>query len=465
MSELSSLAPFGVIHLDRPGKVRDELAAFADGADAIFIEASQDQVSVRRLVGICLRAPFLMVGLATLRLYFYSPLFALFNRDLFQTELLVAARVADERDIDLHPVDEGMISRLGTAGPLGSVLNWTAVAAAVTVQPTAVAVTVPFTLVGGFAPLYARRYDRYLSDGLAALALVGGVVLELLAVQSTLFVALALLATVVFAVRTVGPRNDVMLDRIESVSTEEGYDHAVHVSGKGHLGGLVRGARQREVAVPRAHVSKWLRGGVTHEPVDPGDVPEIGTGDGSTVRRTVHPDSERSVFGRRALAAVADAVLVIVLWFVLVVAVGLTVEVVTGSERAWKSSFGLILLGTGLVSAPAYHTPLEYRFGTTVGKRLLGLGVAAADGQPLSLRGALVRNLLRPVDGVGLYLLGGLVAVFTDRRQRLGDLAAGTVVGRRRVESGEESEATAERGRRAAPRSARPETGGRSPGN
>ena len=41
------------------------------------------------------------------------------------------------------------------------------------------------------------------------------------------------------------------------------------------------------------------------------------------------------------------------------------------------------------------------------------------------------RTLLRPIDAMGGYLVGWLIAVVSTRRQRLGDHAAGTLVVRR----------------------------------
>jgi uncharacterized RDD family membrane protein YckC len=67
--------------------------------------------------------------------------------------------------------------------------------------------------------------------------------------------------------------------------------------------------------------------------------------------------------------------------------------------------------------------------GQTIGKRVLGLRVM--DERALKLRPSQVvlRNLLRAVDFLpGFYALGGAVSFFSSRAQRLGDLAAGTVV-------------------------------------
>jgi uncharacterized RDD family membrane protein YckC len=67
--------------------------------------------------------------------------------------------------------------------------------------------------------------------------------------------------------------------------------------------------------------------------------------------------------------------------------------------------------------------------GQTVGKRLLRLRVVDAAGLRLEPSQVIVRNLMRFIDGLpALYLLGGITCVVSRHRQRLGDLAAGTVV-------------------------------------
>jgi uncharacterized RDD family membrane protein YckC len=69
--------------------------------------------------------------------------------------------------------------------------------------------------------------------------------------------------------------------------------------------------------------------------------------------------------------------------------------------------------------------------GQTIGKRLLRLRVMDAQGLRVQFSQIAIRNLLRAVDFLpGFYLLGGLVAWFSPRTQRLGDLAASTVVTR-----------------------------------
>jgi uncharacterized RDD family membrane protein YckC len=67
--------------------------------------------------------------------------------------------------------------------------------------------------------------------------------------------------------------------------------------------------------------------------------------------------------------------------------------------------------------------------GQTIGKRLLRLRVVDASGLRLEPAQVIVRNLMRLIDILpALYLVGGIACVLSRHRQRLGDLAAGTVV-------------------------------------
>ena len=68
--------------------------------------------------------------------------------------------------------------------------------------------------------------------------------------------------------------------------------------------------------------------------------------------------------------------------------------------------------------------------GATPGKRAMGLRVVQATGSPITLGQAVVRNFLRFIDGMPLftYAFGITSCLASQRFQRLGDLAAGTVV-------------------------------------
>lgn len=82
------------------------------------------------------------------------------------------------------------------------------------------------------------------------------------------------------------------------------------------------------------------------------------------------------------------------------------------------------------VISMGYAMFLEYRWrGQTIGKRVLRLRVVDAQGLRLQFSQVAIRNLLRIVDLLpGMYVVGGLATFFTRKAQRLGDLAANTVV-------------------------------------
>jgi uncharacterized RDD family membrane protein YckC len=72
--------------------------------------------------------------------------------------------------------------------------------------------------------------------------------------------------------------------------------------------------------------------------------------------------------------------------------------------------------------------------GRSPGKRLAGLRVVRVGGQPVSFLASLLRNVLRLVDFLPAFnMLASLLILATTHNQRLGDLAAGTIVIRERV--------------------------------
>lgn len=74
-----------------------------------------------------------------------------------------------------------------------------------------------------------------------------------------------------------------------------------------------------------------------------------------------------------------------------------------------------------------------YWYGQTIGKWLLGLRVVDSTGLELQFYQVAIRNLVRAIDLFPLLGLAGGITMISNRRlQRLGDLAAGTVVIRNR---------------------------------
>ena len=77
-----------------------------------------------------------------------------------------------------------------------------------------------------------------------------------------------------------------------------------------------------------------------------------------------------------------------------------------------------------------YYTLFEaFWRGQTPGKHIMKLRVIKDSGRQITLFEAMARNLMRIVDYLpALYLVGVITMLCTKRHQRLGDLAAGTIV-------------------------------------
>jgi uncharacterized RDD family membrane protein YckC len=98
----------------------------------------------------------------------------------------------------------------------------------------------------------------------------------------------------------------------------------------------------------------------------------------------------------------------------------------SGSAREEVGS-GLYLIT--LAWALYYYFACESGGGQTLGKRVMKLRVVRADGGEAGMREIAVRTVLRVVDGIALYLVGLIVMLASGkRRQRLGDMAGGTIV-------------------------------------
>jgi uncharacterized RDD family membrane protein YckC len=86
-----------------------------------------------------------------------------------------------------------------------------------------------------------------------------------------------------------------------------------------------------------------------------------------------------------------------------------------------------VLLALVLIPIDLYFIVMEYTRGATIGKRWFRLQVLTLDGNRLTLRQCVLREMLRHVDLL-LIVPGVLGICFGGRRQRLGDWAAGTIV-------------------------------------
>jgi uncharacterized RDD family membrane protein YckC len=133
--------------------------------------------------------------------------------------------------------------------------------------------------------------------------------------------------------------------------------------------------------------------------------------------------------GSRFVSALVDFMLQIVL-LVGVTGVGAAVG-------AFGGGFGsVVVLLSGFLVFAAYDVLFEvFAGGRTPGKRLNGLRVVRVDGSPVTFFTSAVRNVLRLIDILpAMYLVGIVTILVTRQNQRLGDVAAGTLVVRERTE-------------------------------
>jgi len=134
--------------------------------------------------------------------------------------------------------------------------------------------------------------------------------------------------------------------------------------------------------------------------------------------------------GIRLVAHLVDVVVVFIFYF----AVGSLIAGMVGgaTEGGFELQGGpaLLLILITFVVSMAYFIILECKWnGQTLGKKLVGIRVISEAGGAITFQQAAVRNLLRLVDALPfLYLVGIILIWMSDKRQRLGDRVANTVV-------------------------------------
>jgi uncharacterized RDD family membrane protein YckC len=137
-------------------------------------------------------------------------------------------------------------------------------------------------------------------------------------------------------------------------------------------------------------------------------------------------DLELAGVGSRALAGTLDLIIQAMIMY------GVIVVMLVGAFAGGGNPFLVIAASILAVVAAilGYHVVFEvWVGGQTPGKRMIGLRVVRTDGGPVGLAQSLIRTLMRIIDFLPTIYAIGIVTVFaTTRNQRLGDLAAGTVV-------------------------------------
>ena len=149
---------------------------------------------------------------------------------------------------------------------------------------------------------------------------------------------------------------------------------------------------------------------------------------GITYGAMVAPDTH--VIGRRVLATIIDVLLLGVVASLLT-APGALIDG-WGSGQFSDAASSLLFSFGGLAALLvyfAYFTIMEGHYGQTLGKMALGIKVVReSDGRAPGTKAAVLRTLMRIVDSIGSYPVAFVVALVSDKNQRLGDMVAKTLV-------------------------------------
>jgi uncharacterized RDD family membrane protein YckC len=150
--------------------------------------------------------------------------------------------------------------------------------------------------------------------------------------------------------------------------------------------------------------------------------------------------------GNRFLACMVDHLIQIFAVVLVLVAVGSilslgsstpsasTIEKEAADLPKWVIAIMIIVI---FLLFTSYFAFFEWLWnGQTPGKKLLRLRVIREDGRPITLWETIARNLLRLFDIMPLpfYSIGFITVFLSSRDQRIGDLFAGTVVVRERID-------------------------------
>jgi len=145
--------------------------------------------------------------------------------------------------------------------------------------------------------------------------------------------------------------------------------------------------------------------------------------------------------GSRFLALLVDSLIQIVAVTVLGLLIAY-LEALTGFAEGFRNTqianiplIPLLVLSSPVLFAIAYFIFFEMiGAGQPPGKRMAGMRVVALGGQRIGFAESAIRNILRLVDFLpALYTAGIFFVFFTSRYQRIGDLAAGTIVIKERL--------------------------------
>ncbi len=131
---------------------------------------------------------------------------------------------------------------------------------------------------------------------------------------------------------------------------------------------------------------------------------------------------ENKGIGIRAVGQIVDGIIAFIVFFILgyLFTGSFTFQLRGGAASSMMGVWALIII--------LYFILMEGTMGQTVGKMATGIKVVKEDGSPCDMKASLIRNILRIIDAIFVYIVGAIIIAQSDKNQRLGDMGANTVV-------------------------------------
>jgi uncharacterized RDD family membrane protein YckC len=144
-------------------------------------------------------------------------------------------------------------------------------------------------------------------------------------------------------------------------------------------------------------------------------------------------------FWQRFVAIVIDIIIIGTLQFVVIAPILAAIGIGVSNSSAMDTADPIAMVATiaavfstvgiiGQVVQILYFTLMESsKYQATIGKLALGIIVTDMNGGKLDFVKALIRNVSKIVSGI-ILLIGYIMAAFTEKKQALHDIIAGTLV-------------------------------------
>jgi uncharacterized RDD family membrane protein YckC len=145
--------------------------------------------------------------------------------------------------------------------------------------------------------------------------------------------------------------------------------------------------------------------------------------------------AEYASIGSRIVAVIIDYIIIWLIMLIITLPLGMSAaffSLVSGMANPM-----LLVSAMALIAAVAaihvvvlilYFSYFESTTGQTPGKRMMKIKVVKTGGKSLNFTDAFIRTLFRIIDQIGAYLVGLVIILLSDKKQRLGDMAADTIV-------------------------------------